>query len=80
LLVLTLLSITVAGRAEIPTGFIKDWLICGPFPNPPNKEAAPGERNVHDHTPPCVGLDTDHLVEHGGESKSVPRPVEPCIL
>jgi len=52
--------------------FIRTWLICGPFPNPPNKPAVPGEPHVYDHTPPCVGLDTDYLTERGGETKIVP--------
>ncbi len=52
--------------------FIRKWLICGPFPNPPNKPAEPDQPHVYDHTAPCVGLDTDYLLEHGGEAKIVP--------
>jgi len=48
-------------------GFICDWLVCGEFPNPPR----PGQRH-YDHKPPCVGLDTDYLVEHGGDAGIVP--------
>ena len=44
-------------------GFICDWLVCGEFPNPPR----PGQRH-YDHKPPCVGLDTDYLAEHGGDA------------
>jgi len=60
------------GHAATDGEFIRTWLICGPFPNPPNKAAVPGEEHIYDHTPPCVGLDTDYLVEHGGEAKIVP--------
>jgi len=61
--------------AATPSGeFIRTWLICGPFPNPPNKPTVPGEAHVYDHTPPCVGLDTDYLAEHGGEATIVPSP------
>jgi len=59
-------------QAATDGDFIRSWLICGPFPNPPNKPAEPGHPHVYDHTPPCVGLDTDYLVEHGGEVKIVP--------
>jgi len=48
-------------------GFICNWLVCGEFPNPPK----PGQRH-YDHKPPCVGLDTDYLVEHGGDAGIVP--------
>jgi len=44
-------------------GFIRTWLLVGEFPNPPH----PGAQ-VYDHTPPCIGLDTDYLAEHGGET------------
>ncbi len=60
------------GQAAPDGDFIRKWLICGPFPNPPNKPAVPGEEHVYDHTPPCVGLDTDYLTEHGGEAEIVP--------
>ena len=40
-------------------GFILNWLIVGPFPNP-------GER------PDCKGFDTDYLKNYGGEEKYVP--------
>ncbi len=45
------------------TGFVRRWLICGTFPNPPE----PGEA-VYKHTPPCVGLETDYLADAGGEA------------
>jgi len=72
---LILLALLWAGvaQAEKPEGFIKTWLLCGPFPNPPNKPAVPGEEHIYDHTPPCVGLDTDYLAQHGGEAKIVPH-------
>jgi endonuclease/exonuclease/phosphatase family metal-dependent hydrolase len=54
--------------------FIQSWLLCGPFPNPAHEgaEVVDGHPPVYDHTPPCVGLDTDYLLEHGGESEIVP--------
>ena len=48
--------------------FIRTWLLCGVFPNPPHEEG-----QTYDHTLPCVGLDTDYLAEHGGETRI--RPV-----
>lgn len=50
-------------EAVVDAGFIRSWLICGDFPNPPRE----GQKH-YDHKPPCVGLDTDYLNEHGGES------------
>jgi CubicO group peptidase (beta-lactamase class C family) len=47
--------------------FIRTWLLCGVFPNPPHE----GEQ-VYDHTPPCIGLETDYLTAHGGETKISP--------
>ena len=47
--------------------FIRDWMICGIFPNPPHKGY-----EFYNHIPPCVGLDTDYLKEHGGESNIKP--------
>jgi CubicO group peptidase (beta-lactamase class C family) len=47
--------------------FIREWLLCGPFPNPPHA----GDE-VFQHEAPCVGFDTDYLTEHGGEKKIVP--------
>jgi len=60
------------GHAAQDGDFIRTWLLCGPFPNPPNKPAVEGEEHIYDHTPPCIGLDTDYLTEHGGEAKIVP--------
>lgn len=59
---------TAAPSKNSPEGqFIRQWLVCGEFPNPPH------EGSVHyNHTPPCVGLDTDYLVEHGGEANIQP--------
>jgi hypothetical protein len=48
--------------------FIREWLLCGEFPNPPHE----GEE-TYDHSPPCVGLETDYLAEAGGEAQA--RPV-----
>ena len=49
-------------------GFLRSWLVLGEFPNPPHDGA-----KAYDHTPPCVGLDTDYLKEQGGEAAV--RPV-----
>lgn len=49
--------------------YLRDWLLCGPFPNPPH----PGQR-TYDHTPPCVGFETDYLTEHGGQERIHPAP------
>ncbi|NQT88635.1 NPCBM/NEW2 domain-containing protein, partial [bacterium] len=48
-------------------GYLETWLVCGEFPNPPHEGA-----KEYDHTPPCVGLDTDYLAEQGGETAIVP--------
>jgi len=48
-------------------GFLRNWLVCGEFPNPPHE----GARH-YDHTPPCVGLDTDYLADRGGEAAIQP--------
>ncbi len=45
------------------SGFIRKWLVCGTFPNPPH---AGGQ--YYDHTPPCVGIATDYLADLGGEA------------
>ena len=49
-------------------GFLRSWLVLGEFPNPPHDGA-----KAYDHTPPCVGLDTDYLKEQGGDAAV--RPV-----
>ncbi|MFW6162569.1 MAG: NPCBM/NEW2 domain-containing protein [Planctomycetota bacterium] len=49
--------------------FLRTWLVCGPFPNPPHE----GDQ-AYDHTPPCVGLQTDYLTAHGGEPHIRPAP------
>jgi CubicO group peptidase (beta-lactamase class C family) len=54
-------------QAQVPEGFIKTWLLCGPFPNPRAAQPQPGKVTR------CPGLDADYLKEHGGESKSAPR-------
>lgn len=80
------------GRAQISAGkdtravdgdsFIRNWLVCGPFPNPPREG-----QEFYDHEPPCVGLDTDYLTEHGGETGIRPkvgmlhrRPVDTPVM
>ena len=52
---------------EESSDFIRTWLLCGVFPNPTHVEGQP-----YDHTPPCVGLETDYLTAHGGEAKILP--------
>ena len=47
--------------------FVRSWLVCGPFPNPPHQGA-----KTYDHTPPCPGFAVDYLTEHGGETNIVP--------
>jgi len=47
--------------------FIRTWLLCGVFPNPPHE----GDQD-YDHTPPCVGLETDYLSAYSGETKIQP--------
>jgi CubicO group peptidase (beta-lactamase class C family) len=47
--------------------FIRTWLLCGVFPNPPHE----GDQ-FYDHTPPCIGLETDYLIAHGGETNIAP--------
>jgi len=47
--------------------FLRTWLVCGEFPNPPHE----GARH-YDHTPPCIGLDTDYLADRGGEAAIQP--------
>ena len=56
-----------AWAQEQSIDFIRTWLLCGVFPNPPRE----GEL-VYDHTPPCVGLETDYLTAHGGETTISP--------
>jgi len=50
------------------TGLLTDWLICGAFPNPPHE----GDK-IYDHTPPCIGFETDYLKKHGGKTAIRPR-------
>ena len=48
-------------------GYLRTWLLCGEFPNPPHE----GDEH-YDHTPPCIGLETDYLKAHGGEASVQP--------
>jgi len=43
-------------------GFIRKWLVCGPFPIPPQEG-----QDTHDPMPSGAGLATDYLKQHGGE-------------
>ena len=49
------------------TGFLREWMVLGEFPNPPS-----GDEPFYNHAEPCVGCDTDYLTEHGGEVGIVP--------
>ena len=49
-------------------GFLREWLLCGEFPNPPHA----GDE-IYDHKPPCVGFGTDYLKAYGGEEKIEPE-------
>ena len=69
LLVTAVLASSVAQPASIPTytdkdigEFHREWLLCGPFPNPPTPQ---GARNV----PTLPGMNADYLQAHGGEAK-----------
>jgi hypothetical protein len=48
--------------------FIKDWLICGPFPNCEDCSLT----NYY-HTANCTGFYTDYLTSMGGELSAIPR-------
>ncbi len=47
--------------------FIKNWLLCGPFPNCPDCSGTD-----FSHGENCRGFYTDYLVSGGGEMKTVP--------
>ncbi len=48
--------------------FIKDWLLCGPFPNCENCSSI----NFF-HGENCVGFYTDYLKSMGGEKSAIPK-------
>lgn len=53
-------GIEFSGPFEVDReGFIRHWLVIGPFPNPGNRKSG------------CSGWGTDFLAEYGGESKYV---------
>ncbi len=65
---ITIFSIAGNAFSEIPVynaepteEFLQTWLLCGPFPNPPDKD---GLRNTRD----LPGFYNDYLKEHGGET------------
>lgn len=64
----TLLRSSAAPTFTAERGFVRDWLVCGPLPNP----LAPGAKQ-RDHTASCLGYHTDYLVALGGESAAWPR-------
>ncbi len=47
--------------------FLRDWLLCGPFPNCPECS-----RENYEHDERCRGFATDWLVSSGGETGSIP--------
>lgn len=49
-------------------GYLRTWLVCGEFPNPPHE----GDQQ-YDHSPPCVGFETDYLSALGGEAAAQPK-------
>lgn len=51
--------------------FLKDWLICGPFPN---RIAAHSPETTSRHGRDCAGLYTDFLLGAGGEGTVAPLP------
>jgi CubicO group peptidase (beta-lactamase class C family) len=57
----------IVPTAVVDTGFIRSWLICGDFPNPPHEG-----QTVYNHKPPCIGFQTDYLIKHGGEREIRP--------
>ncbi len=60
--------------AQIPTinvdsrDFIRDWLLCGPFPNP-----LPDGVLKYNHDQTCLGYYTDYLQPIGGEGGVQPK-------
>jgi predicted esterase len=53
----------LAQAASVDPPFLRNWLLAGPFPNPPH-----AGQKAYDHTKPCVGFDTDYLAPEGGEA------------
>ena len=49
--------------------FLRNWLLCGPFPNPVAE--AGGGRCLHDEN--CTGFFTDYLAPIGGETGCAPQ-------
>ena len=59
----------VYGPGDLRDGwFMRDWLLCGPFPNP---SRGSGTTHVHDNH--CAGFFRDYLAASGGESKAHPQ-------
>lgn len=48
--------------------FLKEWLICGPFPN-----VQTGQKNIRRHEGNCSGWDQDFLTPIGGETDAFPQ-------
>lgn len=61
----TFCSHTPAGDED---GFIRNWLVCGPFPN----YLADDETDYEDHSKLCWGYAHDFLKEWGGEVEVAP--------
>jgi len=47
--------------------FLTNWIVCGVFPNPPNKGDEIDDRTLR------VQFETDYLKEHGGETRIRPK-------
>lgn len=62
-------SVTTAADEKISkSGFIRDWLLCGPFPN---EMKTKGSRE---------GFAFDFLAEHGGEGGIIPKKGQGCKI
>jgi hypothetical protein len=74
LLLLAIAALSAAADQSTPVrykpgAFIKDWLICGPFPN---CEDCP--LTDYKHSARCKGFYTDYLTSAGGEKSVIPHP------
>jgi len=63
-----LIGCTKKDMEYMPDAFIKDWLICGPFPNCEDCSLID-----YKHSSICKGFYTDYLAPLGGELAAVPE-------